>query len=186
MNTGQTVMVILAILLLGTLSLDVNDTMINSSSTSLEMEAGLDAISYGQTLLDEILEKEYDQSTTGGIRIFSDTLFTAPALLGPEAGESFTLPDSSATNNYKSFTRYNDVDDYNGYTRIARNSRLDNFTMTVTVKYVSEDNPDSVMSTQTFYKRVTVRITNPYMTQDTSGKVFPLVMRDLSIYRRYF
>ena len=186
MNTGQTVMVVLSILLLGTLSLDVNSTLMNSSSTSLEMEAGLDAISYGQSLLDEILEKEFDQATTSGTRIFDYSLMTAPSSFGPDGSETFTLPDSSATNTFKSTRQYNDVDDYQGYTRIARNSRLDNFTLTVRVKYASEDNPDSAVSTQTFYKRVTVTISNPYMTKDASGNVFPLVMKDLAIYRRYF
>ncbi len=186
MNTGQTVMVILALLLLGTLSLDVNSTLINTSSTGLEMEAGLDAISYGQSLLDEILDKEFDEATTTGVRIFNYSLMTPYSSFGPESGESFTLPDSSATNQYLSILRYDDVDDYQGYQRIARNSRLDNFTLTVRVRYVSEDYPDSAASSQTFYKRVRVTISNPYMTKNDSGNVYPLVMKDLAIYRRYF
>ncbi|HEY6953009.1 MAG TPA: hypothetical protein VI758_11410, partial [Bacteroidota bacterium] len=179
-------MVILAMMLLGTLSLDVNDALINSGSTSLEMEAGLDALSYGQSLLDEILDKEYDQATTTGVRIFNYNLLTAPALLGPEVGETFTLPDTATSNGFRSIRKYNDVDDYNGYSRNVRNQRLDIFTLTSRVKYVSEDHPDSVLNTQTFYKRVSVTISNPYMVKDANGNVFPLVMRDLAIYRRYF
>ncbi len=187
MNSGQTMMVILAMLLLGTLSLNVNRTLINTSSTSLEMEANLDAISYGQTLIDEILNKSFDKATAGGTRIFSYSAMTPVNRLGPDGGiESFLFPDSSWTGAYKSQPNYNDVDDYNNYRRIVVNPRLGNFTLTVRVEYVDEDNPDLVMTSQTFYKRVTVTITSPYMTKDSNGNVFPLVMRDLAIYRRYF
>ena len=59
-------MVIFALILLDTLSLTVNQTLINSSTTRLEMQANLDALSYGQTLLDEVLSKSFDQRTAGG------------------------------------------------------------------------------------------------------------------------
>ncbi len=186
MNTGQTMMVIIALVLLGTLALTVNSTIVDSSEVSLEMEAGLDALSYGQSLMDEILDKEYDEATTDGQRVFSYSQLTPPSALGPESGELTVSPDSSATSTFKSAKGYDDVDDYNGYTRKVLNSRLDVFTLTVRVKYVSEDVPDSTSSTQTFYKRISVTVTNPYMTKDASGTVTPLVMRDLSIYRRYF
>ncbi len=178
-------MVIAAMILLGTLALSVNTTLINSSTTSLEMEAGLDALSYGQSLLDEILSKEFDENTINQ-RVFSYSSMTPISQLGPDAGESFTLPDSSATDNFQSKLMYDDVDDYLNYRRIVRNSRLDNFTLTVVVDYVNEDTPDNPTTSQTFYKRVTVSISNPYMVKDSQGNVFPLVMRDLAVYRRYF
>jgi hypothetical protein len=187
MNTGQTMMVILAMMLLGTLSLNVNSTLINSSSTSLEMEAQLDALSYGQTMLDEILSKSFDQKTANGTRIFYPADMSS--YLGYDGGtEFFVKPDSSYLGAFKSLTKYNDVDDYNGYWRIVTNARLGQFTIRDTVQYVSETCPDSVkLSTQqTFYKRVTVYITSPYLTKDKNGNVFPLVMRDLAVYRKYF
>lgn len=186
MNSGQTMMVILAMMLLGTLSLNVNRTLINTSSTSLEMEADLDAISYGQSLLDEIMNKAYDQKTADGTRIYVYSGMTPVNRLGPDLGETFTLPDSNYTGAYLSQTKYNDVDDYKNYRRIITNPRLGNFTLTAMVEYVDEDDPDAVMSSQTFYKRITVTVSSPYMTKDNNGNVFPLVMRDLAIYRRYF
>jgi hypothetical protein len=186
MNSGQTMMVILAMMLLGTLSLNVNQTLINSSSTSLEMEATLDALSYGQSLLDEILSREFDKATVNGTRVFAYSAMTPPASLRAEFGETFPLPDVYVNGAFKSQSKYNDVDDYNNYRRTVTNSRLDNFSLTVKVEYVDEDDPDLVMTTQTFYKRATVTISNPYMTKDASGTVYPLVMRDLAIYRRYF
>lgn len=178
-------MVILAMMLLGTLSLSVNSTLINSSSTGLEMEAGLDALSYSQSLMDEILSKDFDEKTIEE-RAFSYSDITSIANLGTDAGEAFTLPDSSASDSFQSKLKYDDVDDYNNYTRMIMNSRLDKFTITVKTEYVQEDHPDVLASTPTFYKRISLTISNPYMTKDSNGKVFPLVMRDLSVYRRYF
>ncbi len=185
MSSGQTLMVIAAMILLGTLALSVNTTLMNSSTTSLEMEAGLDALSYGQSLLDEILSKEFDEKTINE-RAFSYSDITPIAQLGPDAGESFPLPDSSATDNFKSKLKYDDVDDYLNYTRVVKNPRLDYFTLTVNIQYVNEDAPDNLTTSPTFYKRVTVSISNPYMVKNSSGTVFPLVMRDLAVYRRYF
>ena len=179
-------MVILAMMLLGTLSLNVNQTLINSSSTSLQMEASLDALSYGQSMLDEILSKSFDQKSVN-TRIFVPSGMST--YLGWDgASEFFVKPDLLSGGVYKSISKYNDVDDYNGYWRIATNSRLGDFTLRDTVQYVSETCPDSVKQStqQTFYKRVTVYISCPYMPVDDSGKVFPLVLRDLAIYRKYF
>ncbi len=190
MNSGQTMLVILAMVLLGTLSLSVNRTLINSSSTSLEMEANLDALSYGQSMLDEILNKSFDQFTVGGTRIYKFTDMTRPNKLGPETnfGEEINLPEKADSNgNFLSQTVYNDVDDYRGYSRIDSNIRLGNFTLSDSVQYVSENHPDSINTTmQTFCKRVTVVISSPFMTKDQNGNVFPLVMREIAIYRRYF
>src|SRR5512135_3299894 len=107
MNTGQTMMVILAMMLLGTLSLNVNKTLINTSTTSLEMEASLDALSYGQSMMDEILSKSFDKATVN-TRIFKASDMST--YLGWDAGEFFVKPDSSYLGAFKSLTKYNDVD----------------------------------------------------------------------------
>lgn len=186
MNSGQTFMVIAAMILLGTLSLGVNRTLMNSSSTSLEMEAGLDALSYGQSLMDEILDNDFDQKTMDDVRAFSYSDITPIASLGLDAGEAFSMPDMCESDNFKSKMMFNDVDDFNNYTRIARNSRLDNFTLIVKVEYVQEDSPNSLASSPTFYKRITITISNPYLTKDVKADGVPLVLQDLSVYRRYF
>ncbi|HEY6953007.1 MAG TPA: hypothetical protein VI758_11400 [Bacteroidota bacterium] len=185
MSTGQTFMVIAAMMLLGTLSLSVNTTLINSSSTGLEMEAGLDALSYGQSLLDEILAREFDEKTLT-YRAFNYSDLTPIALLGKDNGESIPQPDSSASDDFHSKRKFDDVDDYHNYVRINRNSRLDNFTETTAIEYVQEANPDALALSPTFYKRVTVTISNPYMVKDLNGNVFPLVLWDIAVYRKYF
>lgn len=183
MNAGQSMMVIVAMMLLGTFSLTINSTLVLSSSTGLEMEASLDALSYGHSLVDEILQRDFDEVTIG-TRIFNTADLSTT--LGRESGEVFTLPDSSGSDVFQSRTMYDDVDDYNGYRRIIRNPRLDDFTLTVQVHYASEDSPFSVTGSKTFCKQVQVIVTNPYMPKDQNGVVSPLTLSDLSVYRRYF
>ena len=189
MNSGQTVLVILAMMLLGTLSLSVNRALISSSTTSLEMEASLDALSYGQSMLDEIPNHAFDQKTTGGAKVFNYIDMTRPNRLGPETSlyETISFPDTLKNGLFASDTVYNDVDDYKGYQRRITNPRLGYFNINDSVCYVSENDPDSVNNASaTFQKRITVVITCPYLPKDASGKLIPLVMRDLAIYRRYF
>jgi len=183
MNSGQSAMVIAAMMLLSTFTLTVNNTLVLSSSTGLEMEASLDALSYGHSLLDEILQKDFDERTIG-TRIFAtDSLSTT---MGRESGETFTLPEPSAIDSFQSRTKYDDVDDYNGYRRIVRNPRLDNFTLTVQVGYAHEDTPFDACGFKTFCKKVEVTVTNPYMPKDLQNNATTLHLSDLSVYRRYF
>lgn len=183
MNAGQSAMVIAAMMLLSTFALTVNNTLALSSSTGLEMEASLVALSYGHSLADEILQRDFDEVTIS-TRIF-DTADLSTTL-GRESGEPFTLPDSSGSDVFQSRTKYDDVDDYNGYRRIIRNPRLDDFTLTVQVLYVSEDSPFGASGSKTFCKKVQVTVTNPYMPKNLDGAASPLTLSDMSVYRRYF
>lgn len=190
MNSGQSFLVIGAFVVLSTLTLNVNATLINTSTTGLEMEATLDAVSIAQTMTDEILTQEYDQQTTGGARVYDATDLTRAGDLGPDGtGEKIDGDhgvDTSSTGNFESRGKFNDVDDYHGYTRKAWNPRFGWYTVTVTVCYVNEDDPSLASADRTFYKRVTVSVTHPNLVKDFNNNVIPLVVQDLSVYRRYF
>ncbi len=190
MGSGQTFLIIGAFVLLSTMTLNVNSAMIGTSTTGLEMEATLDAMSIGQTLLDEILNQNFDQKTVGGIRVYSADSLTPPALFGPD-GTAEKISgnqgiDTSRTDNFQSLTRFNDVDDYNGYCRMSWNPRFGWYTLTVRVDYVNEDTPDTVLTSQSFYKRVTVTVTQPNLTKDVKNNVIPVILKDLAVYRRFF
>jgi hypothetical protein len=190
MNSGQTMMVIAAMGLLSMLTLSINSSIVNASLFGFNMEVQLDAISYAQSMLDEILFNDFDEKTTNGVRAFDYEDITSAASLGKEAGETISggvdIEDQQKKNDFQSRTAFDDIDDYNGYQRKAYNTRLGWFDLNVDVKYVNESTPDIESSTPTFYKRVTVTITHPNMITDSENKIIPLVMKDLSIYRRYF
>jgi hypothetical protein len=188
-NTGQSFLVIGAFVLLSTLTLNVNATLINTSSTGLEMEATLDAVSIAQTLLDEILVREFDEKTVGGIRIYSPNDMTPSYSLGVEGSEAIVGDhgvDTSKTGKFESKTKFDDVDDYKGYQRKAWNPRFGWFNVSVRVSYVDEDDPNDATTHRSFYKRVTITVTQPNLVKDMNNNVIPYVVQDLAVYRKYF
>ena len=151
MNTGQMLMVIGALALLSLVSLTINTMMVGKTTTMLEAEASLNAISIAQTMIDEIMTKSYDASTVS-VKVYNASGFTAWNSLGCNSSEASNvlIPDVPP---YKSIKYYNDVDDYHRYRRIVSTPRMGNFTVTDTVYYVSETNPDLKVSANTFHKK---------------------------------
>jgi hypothetical protein len=166
-----------AIMLLSLVGLSVNSMLIGKTTTMLEAEAQLNAISMAQSMLDEIMVKSYDAATVGS-KIFDATQFTAAGGLGASSPEmvAVSTPDAYP---YASVFGYNDIDDYHRYTRRVWNPRLGNFTLTDSVFYVIEENPDTKSTVQTFHKKIVVTVRHPNMSK-------PLQISDVAVYRRYF
>ena len=190
MNTGQMLLVLAALLLLGMVTLAVNKMLVNKTTTMLEAEASLNAISLAQSMIDEIMTKSYDLATApgssgpkdSGPKVYDSTAFTAPASLGPSNAEVSAVPRPEPPDTavaYKSVAGYNDVDDYNNYTRKAYTTLMGTFTLTDTVYYVSEFDPNSKSDKQTFHKKVVVTVRHPNMPR-------PLQLSDIAVYRTYF
>lgn len=182
MGTGQMMLIIGALALLGTLSLAVNSTIFNKYSLIYEAEATIDAISVGQAMLDEALSKRFDKADTGLVKIFYTTTLTASHLLGPETGEkNWTGVDSlgGAFTNFRSVSRFNDFDDYHGYERVVYTPRMGRFYLRDSVFYVPDNNPDGFTTTRTFQKKMIVTVHHRNLT-------VPVRVADIAIYRRYF
>lgn len=190
MNSGQSVLIIGAFVVLSTMTLNVNTQLVNTGTTGLEMEATLDAISIAQSVLDEVLTKDFDQTTSGGARVYTPTNLTPTIKLGTEGSSEHISGDAgvdtSSASVFESQTKFNDVDDYDGYVRKVWNSRFGWFNVTVSVAYVNEDDPSTALSSQSFYKRVSVKVNHPNLVKDSWNNVIPLVVQDLAVYRRYF
>ncbi len=170
--------IIIALALLGVVSLTNNSMMLSKTRTMLEAEASLDAISFAQTLIDEIMTRSYDLATVTA-KVYNASDFTASSGLGPNTYESSVVPLPDSSSPFKSIKYYNDVDDYNGYRRYISSPRMGRFTLAVSIFYVSESNPDQVSTVQTFHKKIVVTITHPNMPK-------PIQLSDISVYRRYF
>jgi hypothetical protein len=195
MNTGQMLMVLGALVLLSLVALSINAMLVNKTTTMLEVESHLDAISLGQSMLDEILTKPYDAVVANGVtKIFDSSGFTASGGLGPSGAEGSSVPlpeppDTAVA--FKSLKYYNDVDDYNGYKRLAYTNALGTFSIIDTVYYVSETDPRVRSTPQTFFKKIVVTIRHPNMYPSNvpysqwTGKYY-LQVTDISVYRRYF
>ncbi len=192
MNTGQIMFILGAFAMLSMLALNVNRTMVGSLVLGLEMEATLNALSIGQSMLDEVMQKNFDEKTIGKVA-YTYTDITQPSNLGPESGESITGFDSAYTSggtfhDFQSKLKFDDVDDYKGYTRKVWDSRLGYFEVTDSIKYVSETSPNTTSSSATFYKVIVVVVRHPNLPKstDTSATSLPIILRDVSVYRQYF
>jgi len=186
MHTGQTMLIIAAFAVLSTVTLAVNSTLIGTVSLGVEMEASLNALSIAQTMLDEVLSKDFDEHSTNGHRVYDYNGMSLPSDLGPDGTEHAVGIDSTKPSGYSSVKAFNDVDDYKGYRRMVLNSRLGWFTVTDSVTYVNELNPTQSTTSRTWQKRIVVTVTNPYMPKDAGGNVIPYRLQDIAVYRKYF
>ena len=193
MNTGQVLLVLAAFTILSVLTLGWNRTTCGTIELGLEMEATLNALSIGQSMLDEVMTKGFDQKTIGGTVAYNYSQLTPPSSLRPEAGEAITGIDSAYTSggtfhDFQSKSKFNDVDDYNLYHRKVYDPRMGYFDVFDTVKYVSEFTPGKDTTSATFYKKIIVVVTHPSLPKagPNDTRTTPIVVRDIAIYRQYF
>jgi hypothetical protein len=174
-------LIIGALSLLSVLTLNVNGTFLMAINTSLEAQAQLNAYSYGQSLMDEILAKSFDEGTVAGNSVFDTDAFTQPKNFGPDAGEM--LPGIDSLNHSVDF--FDDVDDYHAYTRVIRDSVMDYYTITSQITYTSDQDLDSEVSFRTYLKSITVRVSHPNLPKNESGQVIPVILKEITVSRRY-
>jgi hypothetical protein len=172
-----------AIILFG-LFLSLSDKlMIGNNQIASQNEYYVTGLALAQSVIDEAKAKVFDQSVNGVASVPLSAM-TSPASLGPEgAGETFAYPDnltssapySSVNPGYLSAVKFNDVDDYNGYSRTVNTPRAEGYQIRVSVKYASETAPDSVKNARTFCKVMTVKVTSPFFPKlgDGGGVTVP-------------
>ena len=140
-----------AMALLALASLRFNATLLENRTTEIENKVYLTAFSLADDLIEEIKQKAFDEQTVEWRAIPTDEL-SASVTFGPQdPGES-------------GVTTFDDIDDYHGYQKAVSLPHVENYTVTSTVDYVSAADPDVISSTQTYFKRITVKVTSPYLT----------------------
>ena len=155
MGTGQTLLTIIAIVLLGTNVVSVNRTFTQHGMVLQQTEIGLFGVSLATSLLEEARGKAFDKYSLIGFPQFT-TQLTKHDSLDPEPGE---LRED-----------YNDFDDYNmmrlGPTRdsvVVRADTIkipdvDTFIRWSKVCYVDSSNPDLYRGYRTWMKKLTVYV----------------------------
>jgi len=140
-------------ILLSFLILRINNTFLQTNTTLYTTKFEVLGYSVAQSMIQEIERLDFDQNTVSAAISDSTKL---SATLGPDAGET-------------TFTTFNDIDDYDGYTRTdtipAKNGVV--FNIKCIVDYVGANTPDVISLTPTWQKRITVYVTSPYMLNNT-------------------
>lgn len=151
MNTGQTLLSVGALILLGVTVLVTNRTSLQHGTIINSTEVGIYAVSLAQAKIEEAAGKAFDKysaSDTAGNGNVITSLAQLSTTLGKEAGE--TYPD------------FDDFDDFNYYS--GNNpykiwvDGVDSFYVQTTVVYVDTTNPDVTVGTPTWNKKLTVKV----------------------------
>lgn len=154
MNSGQTLQVMGAAALFSLATLSVNDTLFENEIAGMEGELQLVATAMAQDLIDEVLLKPFDETILSGPPDSPPGSFTAVEYLGPDAGESYT--------------NFDDIDDFHGYSRIDTTVTGAVITVQSDVVYTDPENPDGpAEASQTYFKKITVTVTSPYLRSST-------------------
>ena len=146
--SNQSLFGIGALLLFSLISLRFNSTVLENTTVEVENKVYLTAFSLADDLIEEIKQKAFDAATIK----FPTT--------NPE---DLTPANSLGHLDSEIYPNYNDIDDFNGYIRPVTAPHAENYSVICEVCYVDADNPDLKVMTQTFYKRIRVTITSPYM-----------------------
>ncbi|MFA5833440.1 MAG: hypothetical protein WDA22_08185 [Bacteroidota bacterium] len=153
MGLGQTLLTIMALMLMGRLILTVNRTTLETGSTKDIAEYRITATSLGTSLLEYANDLAFDEATADTfLTSTQSSSLTTPASFGPDAGES-------------GYTLFDDIDDYHGYVRIDSIPNSAIFYTTARVEYLSVTPPSTVTTTtsKTWNKMITIYVTSPYM-----------------------
>jgi hypothetical protein len=152
-----------AILLFGVFLNTSNQLMIGNNQIAATNEYYVSALAIGQSILDEAKTKAFDENTVSA-RVNAVTGLTAIGSLGREGGaEAVPNPDTLTATGYGSTTRFDDVDDYNGYVRKVNSARAEGYFTSVTTSYRVETNPETSSGLRTFCKRMDVKVWSKYI-----------------------
>jgi hypothetical protein len=148
MNTGQSLLSIGALLMFSLVSLNFNSSVLQNTTVEVENKVYLTGFSLADDLLEEVKQKAFDAATV-------NFPTTNPA--------SLTAPNNLGHSYSEVYPNFNDIDDFNGFSRGVSAPHAENYEVSCVVQYVDGDDPDVVVNTQTFYKKVTVTVTSPYL-----------------------
>ena len=156
----QTVLVIGSFMLFSILTLTINSAIIDKIDATYQSESIIAATTLGQALLQEINLQAFDQTTTAGT-VDTVSLLTAVNKLGKDGFETYAT--------------FNDIDDYNNF---SRKDTITNgiFTSSVRVQYVSAAAPGDTSSVRTWYKKVSVSVT------DSKKMTLPITLTNIISY----
>jgi hypothetical protein len=168
MNTGQTMITLLAMVLLSFLILRVNNMFLQTNTTLYTTKFEVLGYSLAQSMIQEIESLDFDENTVNAAVSDSSNL---SATLGKDGTE--TTSDT-----------FDDVDDYNNYTRSdtipAHTGTV--FNIRCKVEYVLPTSPDVATASKTWQKKITVFVTSPYMI---SSSAYGFNKNNTNLYSNY-
>lgn len=162
MNTGQMLLTIGAIFLLSTVILTVNRGFLTTNTTMIDNRYGIMATSLATSMIERAMSKAFDENTIT-TEINSLNSLTPVNNLGLDSGESST-----------NINLFDDFDDFNCFSTTPHidtlildqndpNKKIF-FQTYCKVNYVDGNNPDVTVTSPSWHKKISVRVTSSTMT----------------------
>jgi hypothetical protein len=151
MNTGQTLLTIIAIVLLGSNVVSINRTFTQHGVILQQTEVGIFGVSLGMSIVEEAQGRSFDHNTIDTLIQNTNQLSST---LGRETGDAVL------------HTGFDDFDDYNGWKDSVTVPGVDTFKRWATVVYVDSTNLDGSASGRRWNKRLDVFVKGS-SSQDT-------------------
>lgn len=152
MSNLQSMLAVASIFILSLTSLSFNSSLLQNTTVEIENKVYLTAFSLADDLIEEIKQKAYDEKTLVFPTVNPATL-TSTANLGKD-GETYPY--------------FDDVDDYNDFSRDANAPHAEAYHIASKVYYVSETDANVTSTSQTFHKRVDVTVSSPYINNNVT------------------
>jgi hypothetical protein len=165
MSTGQMMMTIGAVVLLGVTVLTVNRNNLNQGVILRQTEIGLYAVGLATSYLEKASNLDFDEATVGNNMVYATSELSTS--LGYDAGETANK-DST----------FDDFDDYNNFNALdtTAKAQVDNFRVRASVNYVSLNSPYVIIpppyttATTTWLKQIDIWIIPSVGRQGIEGR----------------
>lgn len=145
MGTGQQLLTLGGMMLLGLLVLRMTTSFATTSDVLAETKYGVLATSIASSVIEEAKGKSFDEETIDN-GIDNVLNMTSAVGLGKESGETYPA--------------FDDFDDFNNFTMVDSSMPSAVFTISCKVCYVEPNDPDTKVNYQTWNKRLDVSISS--------------------------
>ena len=143
MSGNHTILIIAAMVLTSILMINSTKHMSESTDRTYEASAILTAVSLGEEYIKEIASKNFDENC---IDVEPEDSTGFSSTIGHEPSEQYST--------------FDDIDDYDGYTKIISNDYIGTYSLTSIVEYVNSNNLDQKSYSRTRTKRITVLVSS--------------------------
>ncbi len=151
MGLGQSLLTILAMMLLAMISIRMNSSISHTQDSTQNSKFGLAAISLAESRIEKAMRLAFDEKTYNSPQTLTSAL-TASNSLGKESGET--------TSN-----TFDDFDDFNNYLETDSTLQSAVYKVNSDVVYINPDNGLGVVSnTPTWNKKITVTVSSISMS----------------------
>jgi hypothetical protein len=155
MGYRELFLVLISIVLFSLLMTQINTNTVEGREALQEVEISHTAAAIAQQFIEEAKSKKFD-AQVGMI---------APSAMPAE----FTPWNGLGHGWWESYPNFNDVDDYHNFNQTVSVQGI-NFTVSIAVKYVQDNNPEQEVSTNTFFKKMTVTVSSAWLPHSVTLK----------------